>query len=169
MIRPDKRAHEIFVASQAHEEAHAELLAETRASAGKQALVAANVGRMRNNEHLRPEQVEAINQGAMSLIQQDLQAKATRVIEAMTALAAAEALETLFLCPQCGKEFANGAHVDILVVSVVRFDESGRALPERIDFGIAEVFNTQMGRRIKFCAVCMETWAIQPEEYVNMR
>lgn len=169
MIRPDKRAHEIFIASEAHERAHTELLAETRASATKQALVSANIARLGDNERLRPEQLHTLAESALSLIQEELKAKTAIVVEKMTALALAEALSTVYLCLQCGNEFSIGAHIEFLVVSVIQFDEDGRALPERIDYGIAEVLNTQMGRRIKFCAACMETWAIHPGEYVNMR
>lgn len=153
MLRPSKRAHEQYVAAKEHVEAQQNL----------QDVVRERV------QYLARAQNPTAKALVESGMRAELESARQRAEAAYTALAEAEVLEDLYICPKCGNEFPNGPHTELLVVAVIDFDNDGRAFPERIDFGMSEVVNNNMGRRIKFCGPCHSEFAIPLREYVNMR
>jgi hypothetical protein len=79
-------------------------------------------------------------------------------------LAQLEAQPDEYTCPQCGNDFGDSAHADLLVAAVVIYDNAGKAIPrDRRDFGITDA------RRVKFCGSCSSSWAIPVLEYLEMR
>ncbi|MEK6323632.1 MAG: hypothetical protein AABN33_18480 [Acidobacteriota bacterium] len=79
-----------------------------------------------------------------------------------------EASPDTYTCLSCGTEFGDGKHVDLLVASILVFDESGVAV-QSMDYGLLATEMGKSGRRIKFCGGCSNKWKIPIADYVEMR
>ena len=77
-------------------------------------------------------------------------------------LALVEQEPDLYDCAQCGREFPDGRHVDLLVASVVTYQDDGTAA-ERNDLGYNDP------RRIKICGDCHSSWKIKANAYIYIR
>ena len=77
-------------------------------------------------------------------------------------LALVEQEPDLYDCAQCGREFPDGEHVDLLVSAVVTYKSDGEA-DERHDLGYNDP------RRIKICGPCHSTWKIKANTYIHIR
>ena len=91
-----------------------------------------------------------------------LAAAAKALADVETELAQAELEPNVYDCAQCGKEFSDGRHVDLLVAAVVTYQDDGTA-ENRDDFGYGDP------RRIKVCGACHSTWAIKANAYIHIR
>lgn len=90
--------------------------------------------------------------------------------EAVTQLKELETQPHTYLCVSCNHEFPDGKHVDLLVASIVVYNENGE--PDKMaDYGITSVTRETetIGRRLKFCNNCVKKWKNSPIDYAEIR
>jgi len=93
-------------------------------------------------------------------------AEAKRLFDSLLSLkkqiAEAEAAADTYTCPQCGNDFEDSAHIDLLVASLVVYGDDGIAIArDHRDYGIGDA------RRVKICGPCHRGWAIPVQEYLE--